>query len=260
MRKIGFLLCLLSFSFVISAFAGEVLMEGNYQGKNIFIQNPYNSVDGSFCATEVIVNNVREVDDINSSAFEVNLNKFNIGDKITIKIVHKGDCKPKVINPEVLKPRTTCEILDMKIDEDHVQWSTKGESGPLPFIVEQFRNNKWVPSAEMQGKGTQEINTYSVKIRHHSGENRFRIKQSDFTGKSNYSKAVNYTSSKPEINFWPQRVTKLIYFSEEAEYEIFDSYGNLVKKGFDKQVDLSGLTKGYFYLNIDNKTEKFLKK
>lgn len=254
------LVCFICLLAVLNLSAGVILLEGNYQGKNIFVQNPYNSGDGTFCSTEITVNEVKEVEDINSSAFEVNLSKFNIGDKVSIKIKHKDDCKPKVINPEVLKPRTTCEITSLNVEEGIVQWTTQAESGPLPFIIEQFRNNKWVPSGEIQGKGTPDVNTYSQKLKFHSGINKFRIKQTDFTGKSQYSKVTEFTSASPEVNFWPIRVSKDIYFSEETSYEIFDSYGNLVKKGFDKQVDLSGLPKGNYYLNFDNRTEKFLKK
>lgn len=250
-------ICLLTLT---NVFGGVIMLEGNYQGKNLFVQNPYNSGDGTFCSMEVLINDVKEVDEHNSSAYEINLSKFNIGDKVTIKIKHKENCKPKVINPEVLKPRTTCEITSLNIEEGLVQWVTQGESGPLPFIVEQFKNNKWVPVGEEQGKGTPDVNTYSQKLKFHSGVNKFRIKQTDFTGKSQYSKVTEITSTNPEINFWPIRVSKDIYFSEETAYEIFDSYGNLVKKGFDKQVDLSGLPKGNYYLNIDNRTEKFLKK
>jgi len=51
-----------------------------------------------------------------------------------------------------------------------------------------------------------------------------------------------------------------IDFTSETMFEIYDSYGNIVKKGFASKVDASNLSKGIYYLNYDNKTDKFVKK
>jgi hypothetical protein len=52
-----------------------------------------------------------------------------------------------------------------------------------------------------------------------------------------------------------------IIFTAETLYEIYDSYGNIVKKGFGKTVDVSNLPKGIYYINYDNSTgDTFIKK
>ena len=91
---------------------GVIVLTGNYQGKNLYIQNPYGSGGVGFCVIEVLVNGNIATDEIASSAFEVDFkpHKLNVGDKVEIKIKHKEDCKPKVLNPEVLKPKSTFEI------------------------------------------------------------------------------------------------------------------------------------------------------
>ncbi len=107
---------------------------------------------------------------------------------------------------------------------------------------------------------------YSYKVKHHSGINKYRIQQTDFTGRPNSSIAVQYKSNVMELSFSPAKASKDVYFqtpdkkAAESMFEIYDSYGNLVKKGFDKQVDVSGLAKGVYYLNYDNKTQNFIKK
>jgi hypothetical protein len=54
---------------------------------------------------------------------------------------------------------------------------------------------------------------------------------------------------------------KLIEFSDDTRYEIFDMYGNVVLKGFGNEVDVQNLKKGTYYINYDNKTgDKFTKK
>jgi hypothetical protein len=43
-------------------------------------------------------------------------------------------------------------------------------------------------------------------------------------------------------------------------YEVYNEYGNIVKKGVGHEVDISNLTKGTYYFNYDNKTDEFIKK
>ena len=43
-------------------------------------------------------------------------------------------------------------------------------------------------------------------------------------------------------------------------YEIFDQFGNIVKRGYASTIDAANLTKGVYYLNYDNKMESFIKK
>ncbi|HEY4797983.1 MAG TPA: hypothetical protein VII99_02800 [Bacteroidia bacterium] len=263
MKKI--LLLIQAFLMVtVAASAGNIILEGNYQGKNLYVQNPFAGTGVGFCVQKVEVNGQVTTDEINSSAFEIDFNnyQFKIGDKITVKITHKDDCKPKVLNPEVLKPKSTFEVITMKLENDGtLKWNTKNETGKLPFVIEQYRWNKWVKVGEMDGKGIGDNNDYTFKITTlHSGENQIRIKQIDYTSQPRYSKPVKFVSTIPEITFSPQRVSKDISFSAETLYEIYDQFGNVVKKGFGKTVDCGNLAKGVYYLNFDNKTSEFIKK
>ena len=247
---------------------GVIILEGNYQGKNLYVQNPFGAGGVGFCVTEVLVNGNITTDEINSSAFEVDFkpHKLNIGEKVEIKIKHKEDCKPKVLNPEVLKPKSTFEIMSMTIDKDgNVKWSTKSETGKLAFAVEQFRWNKWVKVGEAEGKGTPGTNDYTFKITPHSGKNQIRVRQTDYSGQPRLSKPVDFMSDAPDVTFAPAKVSKDISFvandkPTETMYEIYDQYGNVVKRGFGSTVDASNLGKGGYFLNYDNKMGEFIKK
>jgi hypothetical protein len=243
--------------------AGEIVLKGVYQGKNVYVMNPFASSGVGFCVFEVTVNGRLTTDEINSSAFEVDLTvyKLNKGDKLTIIIKHKDDCVPKVINPEVLKPQSTFEAGIMKIDKDNnMIWQTTLESGSLPFIVEQFRWNKWVKVAEVEGKGTGTSNEYTVKVPVHSGNNRFRVKQVDYTKKPRYSKELKHRSLDAPVTFTPAKPENEIIFTRETMFEIYDYFGNLVDKGISKRVDISKLAKGDYFLNYDVATETIKKK
>lgn len=263
MKQSAFIILFL-FCFRLLSFAGNIILEGNFQGKNLYVQNPFASGGVGFCVQKVEVNGQVTTDEINSSAFEIDLNnyQFKIGDKVTVKITHRDDCKPKVLNPEVLKPKSTYEVTSMKLENDGtLKWITKNETGKLPFIVEQYRWNKWVKVGEVDGKGVGEANEYVFKISTlHSGENQIRLKQVDYTSQPRYSKPVKITTSLPEVSYSPVKVTKDIIYSAETLYEIYDQFGNIVKRGFGKSVDCGNLAKGVYYLNYDNKTAEFVKK
>lgn len=251
---------------------GVIILEGNYQGKNLYVQNPYASSSGvGFCVTEVKINGNITTDEVNSSAFEIDFKpwKLNIGDKVEIKLFHKEDCKPKILNPEVLKPKSTFEVVSMTADLDGtIKWTTKSETGKLAFAIEQFRWNKWVKVGEVDGVGTPTSNEYSFKVVPHSGKNQVRVRQTDYSGQPRLSKPVDFVSDVTEIDFAPIKASKDVNFFMKGKndkpietlYEIYDQYGNVVKKGFGSKVEVSNLPKGGYFLNYDNKMGEFIKK
>lgn len=166
----------------ISAQRSVIILEGTYQGKVLYVQNPFGPGGVGFCVTEVKVNGNITTDETNSSAFEIDLkpHKLNLGDKVEIKIFHKDGCRPKVLNPEVLKPKSTFEVISINLDKSGMlKWSTRAETGKLTFYVEQLRWNKWVKVGEVEGVGTPAINNYSFKVLFHSGKNQYRVRQTD---------------------------------------------------------------------------------
>ncbi len=247
---------------ILNANAGEMELKGTFQGENLYVKNPFAASGVGFCVYEVTVNGQTTTDEINSSAFEIDLGvfQFEIGQAIIVGIKFKDECEPKVLNPEVLNPRATFEINNFTIIGEDLTWSTTKESGSLPFIIEQYRWNKWVKVGETEGKGSIINNDYKVNVRMHSGENRFRLKQTDYRNKPRYSDEVKSTSSKAVVTFSPHRVEDIITFSEATLYEIYDEYGGIVFKGYGNEINASSLTKGRYYINYDNKMERFTKK
>ena len=254
MKKKLFTLFVLFIAINQSINAQVIVVEGHYQGRDIYVQNPFSASGVGFCVYEVRVNGIATTDEINSSAFAVDLALINliIGDEINIQIAHKDGCDPIIINPEVLKPLSTFEIADMKVsDKGLLKWTTKNESGKLPFIVEQFRWNKWVKVGEVEGKGTLSENQYEFQVIPNSGTNKVRVKQVDSTDKPRYSSTYNFTSKIPMVTFSPVKVKKEITFSRKTLYEIYNMYGNMVARGYADKIDVSSLEKGKFYLNYD---------
>lgn len=244
----------------------EIKLSGIYEGENLYVMNPFSPTGVGFCITEVLVNGKTTTDEINSSAFEIDLSVygFNLGDKVEVVIKYHEGCKPQILNPEVLKPKSTFSVESIKLSKDgFLTWTTTGEIGSLPFIVEQYKWNKWVKVATVQGVGTPQIHSYKAKVHLISGKNRFRVKQTDYTKKPRYSKELIYQNNITPVTFKPgngKKTSNEIVFSRPTDYEIFDFYGQFVKSGYAKKVDVSKLKSGTYFLNYDNKTETFEKK
>lgn len=243
--------------------AGVLVVEGKFQNKNLFIQNSFASNGVGFCATEIRVNGKITTDEVNSSAFEIDLAAMNIkpGQKVTVEIAHKSDCIPVVLNPEVLKPRPTFEVVNMNINSSGVlKWTSKNETGALPYVVEQFKWNKWVPVGEVQGIGTADNHDYAFQVSTHSGENKFRVKQMGLGSTPRTSEAVILNSMTEKPTFMISKDAKSVQYSYETAFEIYDAFGTIVKKGFGKETGIENLPKGKYYLCYDNQVTEFEKK
>jgi len=249
------------------SFAAALSIEGTYQGKNLYIQNPMADDGFGFCATKVNVNGDVLPGAIASSAFEINFSFFNltIGDPLFIVIEHNEGCVPTILNPEVLLPKSTFEIASITIENSgYLNWKTTKEDGKLTYYIEQFKWNKWVTVGEILGKGTPVLNSYEFSVLPHSGLNTIRVSQIDHSGVKRTSKEVTFNSKTLAITKSPVKVKDFIYFYSngnpiETQFEIFDAYGNLVKQGLASKIDCSNLVSGAYYINFDNVNEKFIK-
>ena len=263
--KSQLLLLLLSISTLILGQNNEtsIIHEGHYQGKNLYVQNPFSGSGVGFCVIAVYVNGDVTTDQVNSSAFEIDFSNLSlkVGSPVTVKIQHKLDCLPKVLNPEVLRPRSTFETISININEDEVlQWKTSGEQGKLTYIIEQYRWSKWVKAGEVDGSGDPGTHSYDFKISPHSGDNKYRVKQIDYTGKPRISPSTDFSSDIVAISIPNPRVKDKLEFTGETLYEIYDTYGNLVKKGFGQNIGVTNLKKGLYYINYDSKTGEVVNK
>ncbi len=242
---------------------GVIILEGKYQERNIYIANAFGKEGIGYCTYEIRVNGDLITDEINSSAFEIDLSNFELelGDEVIIEIRHKNGCTPKVINPGGLKPKPTFSTEDITISEDgFLEWITTDEYGSLPFIVQQYKWSKWMDVGEVQGKGTAEMNNYAFHVDFVSGTNKFRVIQRDRNGKMKKSPSVETYSEKPQLNYVYNRKSKDIVFSDKTSYELYNKYGEIVFRGFGASVSVASLPKDQYWLSYDSVTEEFINK
>src|SRR5690606_12933241 len=140
MRPSQILTFILSLILAFSAQAGVIVLEGTYQGKNLFVKNPFGGAGVGFCVYDVTINGKLSPAEVNQSAFEIDFAFHNvkIGEDVIVNIKHKDDCSIQVLNPEVLKPKSTFNTQKITFSNDGVlKWSTTDEMASLDFIVEQ---------------------------------------------------------------------------------------------------------------------------
>jgi hypothetical protein len=245
------------------AMAGSIVLEGRYQQRNLFVINATSTDGVGFCVYEVTVNGLVTSDEINSQAFEIDLGIYGLktGDPLTIVIKHKDGCTPKVLNPGALEPSPSfiCTKIECSAS-GNLSWETTAEMGKIPYLIQQFKWNKWVNVGEVMGNGTGAKNSYKFQTQLTSGLNKFRVAQKSYEGDLRKSGVCEVTSSVPSVNFKYERKSKSISFTSETSYEMFNVYGQIVKRGRSISVDCTALVKAEYYISYDNKTEKFFKK
>ena len=260
MKKVFSLLAVLMMSGISNA--ATLVIEGKFQNKNLFVKNGYGSTGVGFCTKEIKVNGQITTDETNSTSFEIDLRslRFKYGEELVIEILHDDECMPHVLNAEDLKPKPTFETLMMNLNPEGVfKWTTQDDSGTITFIVEQLKWNKWIPVGEVQGVGTPDQHDYSFQVPIHSGENKFRVKQKGLNYTTRISKEVIGVSHLNKPSFAIQSDLSSVDFSAETAYEIYDVYGQIVKKGFGKQIKIDNLSNGEYYLCFDNEVTEFKK-
>lgn len=258
------------FVFVTSlGFSKDLVITGYFQGDNLYVLNPFAEDGESFCITDVFVNGEKAKTQIKSSSFELDLTLYGLeqGDSLSVLIKHKDGCDPKVVNTYVLNPISNFTITSINVDNQGIlKWSTIEERGKLPYVVEQYRWNRWIPIGKVDGLGAPSANDYefnlnNIDIKPHAGINKYRVKQNDFTGTTRYSLETSYRPGIDEVSMLSdKKVKEQIQFSAKTSFQLINMNGDVVKQGYDEVIQVSDLEDGKYFLNFDSQTEKIKKK
>lgn len=243
-----------------SVHAGEIVLSGIYQGKNLYVQNPFSADKQNFCTDEVIINGIQKMSNIRSSAYEIDLSFLSPNDSVTVKIIYKDECMPKVLNAYVLRASASFQFNAFTVSPNELNWTTTGEKVEFMYTVELLVNNNWRIVTTVPAKG-EASGIYNVAVTHQFKANKYRIKAQDQEShKIFYSKAVDFVLAQEPVTFYPKSVINKITLSREAAYEVRSLKGEVIKKGKGTEIPLADLKTGVYYLNINDRTERFFKK
>lgn len=237
-------------------------VNGVYQGRNIYIQNPLIS-DGKYCAVSIYLNDEKIISEPKETSVEVDLSGLEVNEAVNIRIYHHSGCTPRVLNQYVIRPQSKFKFSGISIEGDQLKWETKGEKSGGEIHVQHHINGEWVDVISLNPKGSLSANNYIEKVSHLSGENRYRIRYTEPGGLEFRSDVVKHVSNVEKVDFYPRRVKDYITFNpaKPVKYLIIDMEGNKVKQGNSKVIDCRDLEGNKYYtLLFDNQKERFLKK
>lgn len=146
-------------------------------------------------------------------------------------------------------------IHDLKISESgKITWSTENMPAGTTFELYSLRWNKRYLIAKVKAKSTD--GNYEFQGDTACGLYRILVKA---TGPQE-AKAEGNVPNQPEVKLLTQFTSVLLEFDRRTGYEIYDQYGNLEMEGCAKEINVTKLAKGAYFINFGNKTEEFRRK
>lgn len=158
-----------------------------------------------------------------------------------------------------------------------IKWATASELNNDFFTVERSKDGvNFEEVASANGAGTsEEINTYEIEDNNaFTGTSYYRVKQTDFDGKSAYSALVKVTNNSVadvKLNVYPNPAVNEVRIDisrlgSNIEIEIMDiNGGSVYSEGFDgdftttAQIDVASLPKGMYYVTLKTSTQSLSK-
>ena len=134
------------------------MIKGVYRGKDVYIKNPFNPEDNTFCTEKVFVNDQVSVELPRASAFKVDLSHLSPGALVVIRIEFRDNCEPSIINPQVLQEEKGFRFLSTSASNISIDWRADGESSDSKYIIEQEvfdrdSSKVWKVYEEVEAKG-----------------------------------------------------------------------------------------------------------
>jgi hypothetical protein len=191
MKKLWLLLTVFLLGFPL--YAQEMLLEGVYQGKDLYVQNPMATDFKEFCVQEVYVNDKKMAERLQTSAFVVRLSHLQIGQRVRVRFIHKEGCRPRVLNPQVIRAESgTFQFRAFRVSEDSARWVTAGKHKEGLFVVEKLQGSQWKPVETLETQADSNVQVFSVKVSHDQGKNKYRIRLVEQKGQVYYTQEEEF--------------------------------------------------------------------
>lgn len=158
------------------------------------------------------------------------------------------------------------ELLEFKgtpsVSSNFLTWTTVREVSNRGFQVERLTaDKKWLPIAFVKSKGA--YGKYEFTDNNPLPTSYYRLRQLDNDGTETFSKIITLAAKgTTKLKTYPNPVTDLLIVETESklDYQILNLLGQEVLNGkAARQVDVSALPKGSYFLKVGAEQVKFVK-
>lgn len=210
MKKVLFILLVLCFA---QSNAALLEVNGVFRGENLFVRNSFSDSNHESCITSVYLNGKELEVDTKHLTIELNLRTLlTEGDKIDLRIYHKPNCTPEIVNLGAIKRQTLFAFSSFSMDEENYKWITRGEQKGAIFILQRFLHGEWEDVDEYDANGSMSGVAYHFPSQHYSGVSRYRVKYEQLDGFVEYSDVIDFQSKRIAVSFYPTKVKGKITF------------------------------------------------
>ena len=177
---------------------------------------------------------------------------------ISIRVIYSDStCIPVLLNPDAIKYHSVFSFEKIAISDSSITWNSKGEHENARYEIERFNLGYWEPMETISSKGVYGGSRYEYFPVYEEGANKFRIKYSN-DGETLYSYEVEHVFYPDPISF--KKEDDLLVLSRACEYVITDTDNFEVLIGAGKEIDISGIGNGEFYIVFDEEQVELFRK
>lgn len=226
---------------------------GVYQGKTLFIQNPYNAASRQFCVTRIEVNKKKLPINTRVSAIKLDFASFDLFTPVAIDIYHADSiCLPVVLNADAIAFHSAFSFREIIMNDSVLTWQAVGDQEGGTYTLERYQGGIWLEEDTIPSKGTFEAAEYHYYPQLAEGANKYRVRYTYPGGKRYlYSREVDFHYYPDPVTFKPFNAEDYLNLSRSASYEIYDGGSNLVLSGTGVTIDVSGLPRGDYVIYFD---------
>lgn len=232
-------------------------LAGVFQGKTLFIQNPYNRTKQTFCVERILINGEPLILNYKLSALKLDFDGFDLFTPVNITVVHEDTiCSPIIINSEAVLFHTIFRFSSLSLSDSALAWSTKGERGKGIFAVEKLENGFWNEKEVIEAGGVYEEASYSYLPILEDGANQYRVRYKFPIGSRAsylYSTEIDYDHYPLPVEFKPASAKTRLYLSRVTPYEIYNDGSELVLEGQGMEIDVTVLRQGRYIIYFNGK-------
>lgn len=236
----------------------EAIVDGKYFGGNIYVLNP--TENGKNSVENVIINGKNYNFNHESNAFEVSLSQYNPSEYVFIQVQYLPGTHPQIINNDCLIRESAFSLPSFVYNKrsKQLEWKIADLDESCTYNVEQMLYGKWTVVKKLGTPNDMISNTFLPVLL--SGNNLFRIAQTDQQDQTLTSQIVKLKSPNRRIMLMSDKVKEAIEFTDVTHYELYDANGFFIKRGTAQKVNVADLKKGEYWINFDGKEALIMKK